>query len=337
MERKTIITVFVSTVIMLITVVLYAQEGKQNRSDWIRITNDTSIYDNNNHSAFTSLMDWDGNMLVAFREAGFHKATETDKGIIHVLQKSKADWKPQHTFVVDGEDLRDPCFLSFNNKLFLYTNNYYSEYTKDGWSDLKPLKYHTSYSPGIWKLRVHNQVAYCVGYRMGKWPLLMKSEDGENWYVINEFKLGGDASEADMVFVGDTMYICIRLDSPAGSNSMWGKSVYPYTELQWTMMDVSIASPEMSVYSNKTILLAGREYDFHRKEGKDKIYVSLLAVDTDGRVKRHFVVDELGLDKGYPSFCRKKRSEYMMSYYTGTRANMTSIRLLSFKIIDHTL
>lgn len=316
-------------------VVVFAYAGNTQDRAWINVISDECVYDNNNHAAFTSLEEWKGNMFVAFREAGFHRATDTDKGKIRVLQKSKADWKPQHTFAIEGEDLRDPGFLSFKNRLFLYTNDYYSEYKNECWDDLKPVSHDAYYNPYIWKKRVYKNVAYGIGNAYGKWPLLLKSDDGVNWKVVCEYKLGGNASEADMVFVADTMYICFRIDTPAGSNSMWGKSVYPFTESQWSMMDISVASPEMILHSDNTILLAGREYDFHRKHGKDQINISLFAVNKEGKVKQKYIVDGQGGDQGYACFSKGKDGLYYMSYYTGLEN--TAVRMLTFRIKDDLL
>jgi hypothetical protein len=335
MERKSFVRVTLTLSILAFLSLLgliftYASNNRDNA--WIRVVSDECVYDNHNHSAFTSLEEWKGNMIIAFREAGFHRATETDKGKIRILQNSKNSWNPQQTFSVKGEDLRDPSFLLLKNKLFLYTNDYYSEYTERGWTILKSISHDAYYNPYIWKKRVFKNVAYGIGNAYGKWPLLLKSDDGINWKVVCEYKLGGNASEADMVFVEDTMYICFRIDTPVGSNSMWGKSVYPFTDTQWSMMDISVASPEMILYSDNTILLAGREYDFHRKYGKDKINLSLFAVNTEGKVKHKYIVEEQGGDQGYASFRKGKEGLYYMSYYAGM-AN-TAVRMLTFRIND---
>lgn len=332
MTRKTVAKVIVVVTTLPLLVMAYTFAGVSKENTWISVISDECVYDNNNHAAFTSLKEWEGNMYVTFREAGFHRATDTDKGVIRVLQKTKNGWKPNQSFSVEGEDLRDPGFLSFKDRLFLYTNDYYSEYKKDGWTSLKPISHDAYYNPYIWKKRVYKNVAYGIGNEYGRWPLLLKSDDGVNWEVVCEYKLGGNASEADMVFVADTMYICFRIDTPAGSNSMWGISEYPFTESQWRMMDISIASPEMMLHSDNTILLAGREYDFHRNNGEDQINMSLFAVNKEGKVKQKYIVDGQDGDKGYASFSRGNDGIYHMSYYAGTEN--TLVRMLSFRIND---
>lgn len=333
MERKSIAKLAVVLCCVFLPVGAYgaySQTDKSENDTWIRVISDECVYDNDNHAAFTSLEAWKGSLIVAFREAGYHRPTVTDKGKIRVLRQTKKGWEPQHTFSMEGEDLRDPDILTFKNRLLLYTHGYFSEYKKTGWTSLKPMIHNAPFNPSIWKKRVHKEKIYGVGNKWEKWPYLMQSDDGENWKTIAEYKIGGNASEADMVFVADTMYICIRIDSPVGSNSMWGKTVYPYTDCQWTMMDISVASPEMIYVSDDTFLLAGREYDLHRKQGKDKVNVSLFAINKEGKVKKKYIVEQQGGDQGYASIVKGKGDIYYMSYYAGMMK--TTVRMLTFKI-----
>lgn len=291
----------------------------QNRID---IISNTKVYDNSNHAAFTSLEDWEGNIYLSFREASFHRATKTDKGVIRILRKDGNKWRSFQTLRINGVDLRDPYFIKYKNRFLLYTTGYVSEFTSKGWSELSEVKHNASHRISIWKVREFNGVLYGIGNCYEKWPLLMKSEDGINWNVVNVFRIGGNASEADLVFAGNKLYTCIRIDSPIGSNSMWGVSEYPFLDFHWTMMDVSVASPEMCLIDKSTILLAGREYTYNNSI---KSQVSLFTLGLNGKVLERTVVDDTGTDQGYASFCRVKNT-YLMSYYTGIER--TSIRLL---------
>ena len=292
----------------------------------IDIISNTKVYENSNHAAFTSLDEWGGNIYISFREASFHRATKTDKGVIRILRKEGNKWSTFQTLRINGVDLRDPYFIKFKNKFLLYTTGYVSEFTKNGWSELSEIKHNARHRISIWKVREFNDVLYGIGNCYEKWPLLMKSDDGINWNVIKEFRIGGNASEADLVFADNKLYTCIRIDSPIGSNSMWGVSEYPFIDFQWSMMNVSVASPEMCLVDKGTILLAGREYTYNKSL---KSQVSLFSIDMNGKVLERIVVDNTGTDQGYASFC-KVNNIYNMSYYTGKEN--TSIRLLSFLI-----
>lgn len=295
----------------------------------IKILSDTCVYSNDDHVAFTSLEEWRGNMYVAFREGKSHNSTSEDKGKICVLKK-KHVWELHNVFSLDNIDLRDPFLLKWKNRLFLYTVGYYSELTDSGWTRLTKIHHNASHPLNIWKIREYKSSLYGVGNAGGKWPLMLKSEDGKNWEVIDEYMLGGDASEADMVFVKDSLYVCIRIDKPTGSKSMWGKSFYPFTDMKWNLMDFSVASPDMMKCSEKTFLLAGREYIYDKEKATIDRFVTLWLVDGNGKViTRHSVNLVANGDKGYPSFCHYDGKCYM-SYYDGQLK--TQIRLLILEV-----
>lgn len=304
--------------------------------DWLTIVKDTCIYYNNNHVAFTSLEEWQGDLYLAFREAGSHEATSTDNGLIRVLVKKDDKWETQHVFYCNDQDLRDPCFVKWNDRFLVFTSYHYSELIDGKWTPLKRILHNASHHIYIWKIRPYKNELYGVGYCMGKWPLLLKSSDGENWSVIDEYQLGGDATEADLLFVKDKLYICFRIETPYGSNSMWGQSKYPFTDTKWTKMSISVDSPELTLYSKRTILLSGRECYYNKNRKMVERRVSLFAIDNNGVVKDSKIINAESRDQGYCSFCRQDKRNFIMSYYAGS-TNNTKIRILSFRINESRL
>lgn len=337
MERKPAVAITLLVTSLFIAPSLFSQVLNSANNGWLKIVDDKVIFDNRDHAAFTSLEDWNGDLIVAFREGEAHDASASNKGVIRILQHSEQGWIPQHTFIKEGIDLRDPCLLKLNNRLLLYSHMFYSELKDKEWTDLKPISHNAPYAPklpSIWKKRIYKDVAYGIGFRSGEWPLLFKSTDGINWEVVCEYKLGGNATETDLLFIGETMYICMRVDTPSGSNSYWGVSKFPFTKCEWSVMDISIGSPELIAHSKKTILLACREYDYHRKDGTDKRFFTLFALDKKGHVKERYVLtDDAGQegDQAYPSIRRGNNDEYHMSYYSGNRTK-TKVSMLTFKV-----
>lgn len=317
--------------ILLMTIEIHAQDSKTNGDEWLNVIDNTCIYDNDTHSAFTSMRKWKGKLYVAFREGESHVAP-TDKGKIRVMKNTRRGWVTQHVFSIEGVDLRDPDMLIFNNRLFLYTlDMHYSELTESGWSDFKVVDRDVPGGRSIWKKRIYNNDAYGFGYKWNHWPLFMKSEDGIRWKTIREYRLGGNSNESDMVFVADTMYVCMRVDTPPGSNSLWGKSTYPFTDCDFSVMDISVASPEMIKLTDDLFLLAGREYVCDGITGKCEKFLSIFKVDKNGKVMNRYVVEKNCVDCGYTSFMREKGNVFYMSYYVGD-ANKSKINVLKFKL-----
>lgn len=316
--------------LLLITHSLLSQTTRVAPNEWLSIISDTCIYDDNNHSAFTSLIERNGVYYVAFREAGSHMPMTTDNGNIRVLVGNNNKWSTNHVFSVVGVDLRDPCFVQWKNKVLLYTTGFYSELTDTGWSDLKNIHHNAPHPICIWKIRPYKDELYGIGHSWNNWPLLMKSKDGIEWEVVDEYILGGNATEADLLFENNYLFICFRVEYPDGAHSMWGVSSFPFTKTNFTEMSVSVASPDLIKLSNNTILLSGRETIFDRESRQNERSVSLFAIDKKGIVKNHLVVSRAE-DQGYCSFCKIGKKHFLMTYYTGTESK-SSIRLISFKV-----
>ena len=292
---------------------------------------DTIVYDKGNHAAFTTIEEWQNSLYMAFRTADSHLPKTDNLGKIVLLKNEGNGWQEECVFEKEGIDLRDPFLIKWNGKFMLYTLGYYSILTDNGWTKLGRIKHNAPYALNIWKKRPYKNKLYGIGNAGGKWPILLCSVDGINWEVVTTYKIGGDASEADLCFIGDTLYTCIRIDTPVGSNSMWGKSHFPFTKTEWKLMDKSIASPELIKVSDDLFLLSGREYILHSDDGNDSINVSIFTVDKNGKIKNRFLIDqEENRDKGYPSFCIKNGT-YYMSYYTGTY-DKTAVKLYQFYI-----
>lgn len=334
--RQSILFTIVSIVIIFSVYILSSFDlyGISKDSDLqLKIMSDSCIFNQGNHVAFTALEKWDGNLYLAFREGMGHRSVSSlDRGKIRILKREKDSWKTEIIFSHKTIDLRDPSFLIWKNSLYVYTvNGFFSKLTNKGWSHLHPIIHDVNHPIGIWKIREYKNTLYGIGYRSGKWPILLSSIDGINWKTVTEFCIGGDASEGDLIFKGDSVFTCLRIDNPIGSNSMWGKSKYPFNCFEWRLMNVSIASPELFLEpKSKKILLAGREYDFSKDKVKKIVNVSLFSIDTNGIDNRLYIFNTgIWGDKGYPSLCNMDDFLYM-SYYLGD--SQTGIRLATMKM-----
>lgn len=332
MKKVQLLGVIAVSALLISSVTLYPQKKSWtvDSGNKIEVIRDNTVYDVDKHTAFTTLESYKGHLYLAFREAEHHLSTSDDKGVITILKETKGKWKKHQTLSFPNADLRDPFLLKWKGRLILYTVGAYSELLDQGWTPLVNLKHNAKHPLNIWKMREYKGVLYGVGNAGGEWPILLSSKDGINWDVIQEFKLGGNASEADLCFIGDTVYICIRVDEPVGSMSLWGTGTYPFNDINWNVMNVSVASPELMAISDDLMLLSGREYNLHSEEGADGIYVSVFTINKRGMVmdRIHTDVEQWG-DKGYPSFCFNN-GRYYMSYYSGF--DHTKIKLLEFKL-----
>ena len=209
---------------------------------------------------------------------------------------------------------------------YQHSGTAYSDLLDTGWTTFTPIEHDVPHIIWLWKIRQYDHILYGVGYLEGEKPVLLQSSDGKTWTTVTKFQLDGVLSEADICFSEDSVFVCLRQDTPVGSPSYWGISKYPFKVFDWRIMDVSVASPEMIIHpQTNQILLSGREYNFHNDDKPDSIKVSLFSVDVNGKTERLHVFDtSKGDDKGYPSFLYIDGILYL-SYYYGNSLTRVSI------------
>lgn len=287
------------------------------------------LYDNNNHAAFTCLYDNGGQLMMAFREGAAHRpASEFEYGSIKVLTKNGADWTVSATITDTTKDLRDPFITEVDGHLRMYigyntfvmgvyqhSGTVYSDYVNGSWSDLKIVSHDLNHIAWLWKVRKHNSKYYSVAYLEGEKPALLVSDDGVNWSTVTLFDLEGILTEADMCFVGDTMYICLRKDTPVSEPAYWGIATYPFISFSWMEMERHIESPELLwlPYSGN-LLLAGRDV-----KTTGEVNVTLFSASFNGSLEEITCMEtSMGGDKGYPGLAYCDGRLYC-GWYCGTK------------------
>ena len=300
------------------------------------------VYDNNTHAAFTSIIEYQGETMLAFREGAAHRPnSEADYGYIKVLVNQNQVWNTLATIKDDSKDLRDPFFIEIDDHLRMYVmynafiggdyqhaGTVYSDYYNGSWSELRMISHNLDHIASFWKVRKHRDRYYSVAYYGGYYPALMSSEDGVNWSLVTLFQLNGALSEADMCFVGDTMYVCLRKNTPVTDPAYWGIAKYPFTDFTWQEMETHIESPTLLwLPYSQTLLLSGRE----RLSGS--VNVSLFSANENGELERVTLLDQgEGGDRGYPSLFFYGDQLYCSYYSYSNTTNLTSIRLASWNV-----
>lgn len=320
MLRLTIHTFYLFICILFVSchkdVVSEQNDGTVNKYIF-SIIDDILVYKDNSHAAFTCLIEYEGHIYLAFREGNSHRPTSVEEyGKLRIMKLENGKWFTVALLSHKDMDLRDPFFLVKDETLYLFSGynrfnkdgNYchagtaYSTLTQYGWSPMQNISHDVPHVIWLWKVREYQGSLYGIGYLEGEEPVLLSSKDGKQWMTVCVLGVDGVVSEADLAFVADSVYVCLRKDSPVGSPSLWGKAMFPFTEFVWTEMDFSIASPELHyIVDTKQMLLAGREYDLGRENIPDSINVSLFSIDGEDISRIHvFNTGRLG-DKGYPS------------------------------------
>jgi len=183
------------------------------------------------------IASYKGRFYMAFRTAPTHFAASNTK--LYVVSSADAKkWDFETTFNLGG-DLREPRFLVFKDKLFLYffkggvnplsfapEHIYALEFAAPAkWSEPKPI-----YEPGyvIWRAKEHDGKAYMsVYYGVGLYSnetepghlRLLVSDDGYNYRMVNNREVSSEVSAEEGEFEFDeegNLYATIRLEMKGG-------------------------------------------------------------------------------------------------------------------------
>ena len=91
----------------------------------VEVTNVRRVFHNGQHNAFTDLVRWQGQFWLTFRSCPDGHSVYPTASVIVLSSTDGKEWAQVHRFHVAKRDTRDPHFLVFNEKLFVYTGTWY--------------------------------------------------------------------------------------------------------------------------------------------------------------------------------------------------------------------
>ncbi len=92
----------------------------------VRVASVRRIFHNGEHNAFTDLVRFQGKLYLTFRSCPDGHMVHPTASIMILTSDDGREWRPVHRFHVEQRDTRDPHFLVFRDKLFVYTGTWYS-------------------------------------------------------------------------------------------------------------------------------------------------------------------------------------------------------------------
>jgi hypothetical protein len=91
----------------------------------VKVTNIRRVFHNGEHNAFTDMTKFNGRYYLAFRSCPDGHMVHPTASIIILSSADTKKWVLVHRFSVDKRDTRDPHFLVFKDRLFVYTGTWY--------------------------------------------------------------------------------------------------------------------------------------------------------------------------------------------------------------------
>ena len=118
--------VFIVTAVLTSLGNLAAQAAQSDTLPQVRVASVRRVFHNGEHNAFTDLVRFKGTFYLTFRSCPDGHMVHPTASIIVLASDDAQQWRQVHRFSVAERDTRDPHFLIFRDRLFVYTGTWYS-------------------------------------------------------------------------------------------------------------------------------------------------------------------------------------------------------------------
>ncbi|MHB8901547.1 MAG: hypothetical protein ACYC6Y_22575 [Thermoguttaceae bacterium] len=251
----------------------------------VKVESIRRAFHNGEHNAFTDLVRFGEKIYLTFRSCPDGHMVNPTASVIVMSSPDGRQWQQVHEFAVAERDTRDPHFLVFNGKLFVYTGTWYSgkttlpvaEYdlnkhlgfaawSEDGTTWHSPVMLEGTFGHYVWRAATHDGKAYLCGRRkigFAEGPrgegrevesLMLESDDGLIWRKRAVFQeIAGD--ETAFLFEPDGAVVAISRRGSANAQLL--RSRPPYTEWDRKDLDRYIGGPLIVKWGERYVV-AGR-------------------------------------------------------------------------------
>lgn len=302
----------------------------------VRVTAVRKVFDNGEHNAFTDMCRFQDRYYLTFRSCPDGHGVHPTSSIIVLASEDAGCWQQVHRFRVAKRDVRDPHFLVFQGRLFVFTGAWYcgdsspqryemnehlgyAAWTGDGHKWQGPIMLEGTYGHYVWRAATFGQKAYLCARRKRQFartetraqrdPLvesaMLESDDGLIWRKAAMFQEQyGD--ETAFLFEADGSVLAVAR-SGGGRPAQVCRSRPPYQQWERKDLDRYIGGPLLAKWGNR-YLVGGRK----TLAGSPRTSLCWLV---DDRL-HEFAELPSGGDNSYPGFIELSPSRALVSYYS---------------------
>ena len=303
----------------------------------VRAVSIKRIFHNGEHNAFTDMIRFKGRYFLAFRSCPDGHGVSNKASVIILSSDDAQTWEVVHRFHVKDRDTRDPHFLKFKDKLFIYTGTWYcksdmakppvyninqhlgySVWTEDGKSWSMPVMLEGTYGHYIWRAAAIGNKAYLCGRRKHDFmelndrasrneimeSVLLESDDG---LVCRKKAFFQEKNGDETAFLFETGGLVTAIARRGRNNAELCVSQTPYTNWQRTDLGRYIGGPLLAKWGTRYIV-GGRQQT-------DNGYVTTLYWLHENQL-HEFITLPSGGDNSYPGFVELSPQQAFISYYS---------------------
>ena len=315
------------------------------------------VFDNGEHNAFTDLVRYRDLYYLTFRSCPDGHMVHPTSSIIVLASNDLDTWHQVHRFQVARRDTRDPHFLVFRDRLFVYTGTWYSgettlapgdydlnkhlgyaAWTDDGNNWHSPVMLEGTFGHYIWRANAFGGRAYLCGRRKHEFAMLprgegsevesalLESDDGIIWRTRGLFQeRNGD--ETAFQFEPDGRILAIGRRGRGAAQIL--RAAPPYT--QWIRRDLPryIGGPLLARWGNRWVV-GGRRM---AEDGTATTSLDWLVGDD----LHPFAELPSGGDTSYPGFVELSATRAVVSWYSSHEKDERGETITAIYLADLTL
>ncbi|MBP87329.1 MAG: hypothetical protein CMJ64_11505 [Planctomycetaceae bacterium] len=338
----------------LLSVPLHADELPE-----VKVTNIRRVFHNGEHNAFTDLIRVQGKFYLTFRSCPDGHMVHPTASIIVLSSSDAKEWKQVHRFRVAKRDTRDPHFLAFKSRLFVYTGTWYSgemtipikdydlnlhlgyaAWSEDGSEWHGPIMLEGTFGHYIWRANAFGGKAFICGRRKKDFEVgprgegrtvqsaMLESDDGLVWRTRALFQPDrGD----ETAFQFETDGSILAIGRRGSDKAQLLRSKPPYTEWERKDLDRYIGGPLLIRWGDRYVV--GGRKSIGGKSPKTAMY--WLVNDE----LKEFAELPSGGDTSYPGFIELSATRAIMSWYSSHEKDasgktITAIYMADLSIAD---
>ncbi|HNS19298.1 MAG TPA: hypothetical protein PKH24_02310 [Sedimentisphaerales bacterium] len=320
----------------------------------VKVANIRLAFHNGEHNAFTDLVRFGGKFYLTFRSCPDGHMVHPTSSILILASDDAQQWRQVHRFSVPQRDTRDPHFLVFQDKLFVYTGTWYcgdtspkyedcdlnehlgyAAWSPDGAQWHSPILLEGTFGHYIWRANTFDAKAYLCGRRKkdfavgprGEGPTvesaLLESDDGLIWRTRALFQeVNGDETAFQFEPDGGLVAIGRR----GRGNAQLLRSEKPYTQWERKDLDRSVGGPLLTRW-------AGRYVVGGRKTMGDQGPKTSLCWLADDQLHEFAELPSAG-DNSYPGFVEISPSRALVSWYSSHEKDVNGKTMTAIYLAD---
>jgi hypothetical protein len=276
--------------------------------------------------------------------------------IIIMVSDDLTNWQQVHRFGVPRRDTRDPHFLVFKDRLFVYTGTWhcgdrpnpssqrdlnmhlgYAAWSEDGRQWHSPVMLEGTFGHYIWRAATYGDKAYLCGRRKhefddrqrGEGPevesAMLESDDGLVWRTRSLFqKTHGD--ETAFQFTADGSILAIGRRGRDKAQIL--RSNPPYSQWDRRELDRYIGGPLLTRWNDRWVV-GGRKF------GDSGARTSMCWLVGDDL--HEFAQLPSGGDNSYPGFLALSPTHAVMSWYSSHEKDENGQTITAIYLADLTI